>query len=172
MVRETGVQYQVESYQRLKKMVLDIALLNAQHYKIWIKGKVEQSRERSNAFPAPRCSRYWKGSLRLTLDWGRQLIYIYIYIPWRSGRFCKYTNVLNLPASTICIENFCFYLKFVFTTHRSHKQYVIQGQFLRGVFISLNSEFSFSQTRCHTKLFLMSFIFFGTRYHRTQKILN
>ena len=48
MVRETGVQSQDESYQRLK-MVLDVALLNIQHYKIRIKGKVEQSREWSSA---------------------------------------------------------------------------------------------------------------------------
>ena len=45
MVRETGVQSQFESYQKLKKMVLDAALLNTQHYKVRIKGKVEQSRE-------------------------------------------------------------------------------------------------------------------------------
>ena len=51
MVRETGVQSQVESYQRLKNWVLDDALLNTQHYKVWIKGKVEQSREWSCAFP-------------------------------------------------------------------------------------------------------------------------
>ena len=30
-----------------QKIVLDSTLLNTQHYKIWIKGKVEQSRERS-----------------------------------------------------------------------------------------------------------------------------
>ena len=29
-------------------MVLDISLLNTQHYKVRIDGKVEQSRERSN----------------------------------------------------------------------------------------------------------------------------
>ena len=45
MARETWVQSQVESYQRLKKMVLDASLLNTQHYKVRIKGKVEQSRE-------------------------------------------------------------------------------------------------------------------------------
>ena len=33
------------------KMVLDISLLNTQQYKICIKGKVEQSRERSSALP-------------------------------------------------------------------------------------------------------------------------
>ena len=35
------------------KMVLDATLLNTQHYKVRIKGKVEQSRERINALPYP-----------------------------------------------------------------------------------------------------------------------
>ena len=47
MVWETGVQSQVESYQRLKKMVLYATLLNTQQYKVRIKGKVDQSRKRS-----------------------------------------------------------------------------------------------------------------------------
>ena len=49
---KTRVQSQVESYQRLKKKkkkkkkkVLDAILLNAQHHKVRIKGKVEQSRD-------------------------------------------------------------------------------------------------------------------------------
>ena len=41
MVQETEVQSQVESYQRLKKMVLDATLLSTQHYKVRIKGEVE-----------------------------------------------------------------------------------------------------------------------------------
>ena len=41
---EDQLQSQVELYQTLKKMVLDAALLNTQHYKVKIKGKVEQSR--------------------------------------------------------------------------------------------------------------------------------
>ena len=32
-------------------MVLNTTLLNTQHYKVRIKNKVEQSRERSNALP-------------------------------------------------------------------------------------------------------------------------
>ena len=44
-------QSQVESYQRLKKMVFDATLLNTQHYKVRIKGKVEQFREYSSALP-------------------------------------------------------------------------------------------------------------------------
>ena len=34
-----------------QKMLIDAALLNTQHYKVRIKGKVEQSRERSSALP-------------------------------------------------------------------------------------------------------------------------
>ena len=51
MARETSVQSQVDSNQRLKKMVLDAALLNTQHYEVKIKGKVEESREKSSALP-------------------------------------------------------------------------------------------------------------------------
>ena len=36
---------------KTQKMVLDATLLNTQHYKVRIKGEVEQSRERSRAFP-------------------------------------------------------------------------------------------------------------------------
>ena len=35
-------------------MVLDASLLNTQYYKVQIKGKVEQSRERSSALPTPQ----------------------------------------------------------------------------------------------------------------------
>ena len=33
------------------KMLIDTSLLNTKQYKVWIKGKVEQSRERSSTFP-------------------------------------------------------------------------------------------------------------------------
>ena len=49
MVRETGIQSKVESYQRLKKWYL-MPLGLTQHYKVRIKGKVEQSREWCSAF--------------------------------------------------------------------------------------------------------------------------
>ena len=43
MAQGTGVQSQVESYQRLRKMGLDTSLLNTQHFKIKIKGKVKRN---------------------------------------------------------------------------------------------------------------------------------
>ena len=33
---------------KTQKMIVDAALLNTQHYKVWIEGKVEQTRERSS----------------------------------------------------------------------------------------------------------------------------
>ena len=68
---------------KTQKMVLDSSLLNTQHYKVRIKGKVEQSRERSSALPYTLVYYPLKRNLRGTLDYGRLLfayIYIYIYI--------------------------------------------------------------------------------------------
>ena len=36
---------------KTQKMVLEASLLNTQHYKVRIKGKLEQTRERSSALP-------------------------------------------------------------------------------------------------------------------------
>ena len=36
---------------KTQKIVRDISLLNTQHYKVRIKGKVDQSREKSSALP-------------------------------------------------------------------------------------------------------------------------
>ena len=56
---------------KTQKMVLDAALPNTQHYKVRIKSKVEQSKERSSALFYTLAL-----SLRVTLDNGRQLYFI------------------------------------------------------------------------------------------------
>ena len=61
---------------KTQKMVLDASLLSTQHYKVRIKGKVEQSRKGVAPSPTHWCSSYRKGSLRVTLDYGRQLYFI------------------------------------------------------------------------------------------------
>ena len=43
---------------KTQKMVRDAALLSIQHYKVMIKGKVEQSWEWSSSLPTPWCSSY------------------------------------------------------------------------------------------------------------------
>ena len=65
---------------KTQKMVLDASLFNTQHYKVQIKGKVEQSREGVAPSPTHWCSSYRKGSLRVTLDYGRQLYLLYFYV--------------------------------------------------------------------------------------------
>ena len=49
MILDTWVQSLGESYRRFKKKALDAALLTTQHYKVRIKGKVDQYRELSSA---------------------------------------------------------------------------------------------------------------------------
>ena len=61
-------------------MVLDASLLSTQHYKVRIKGKVEQSRKGVAPSPTHWCSSYRKGSLRVTLDYGRQLYLLFLLI--------------------------------------------------------------------------------------------
>ena len=52
---------------KTQKMELDTSWLITQYYKVHIKGKVKQSRERSSILPTPWCSCYWKGSLQVAL---------------------------------------------------------------------------------------------------------
>ena len=56
--------FQVESYQRLQKMVLNTSLLNMQHYKVRIKEKWSNPAKGVAPSFTFRCSSYWKGSLR------------------------------------------------------------------------------------------------------------
>ena len=80
MVRETGVQSQVESLPKtFFKMVLDTSLLNTQYYKVHIKGKVEQSRECSSTLPLHLgLVAVEKGAFRSPLTKGRQLYFYFI----------------------------------------------------------------------------------------------
>ena len=76
-------------------MLLDASLLNTQHYKVRVKGKVEQSRERSSDLPYTLV----KGRLGFTLDYGRPLylyIYIYIYIYIYSSMDRLVSSIITL----------------------------------------------------------------------------
>ena len=88
-----------------QKMVLDASLLNTQHYKVRIKGKVEPSREGVAPSPTSWCSSYRKGSLRVTLDYGRQLyfyLYIYIYIYICAFIFIHICTYMYMPIH-VCV---------------------------------------------------------------------
>ena len=82
-------------------MVLDTSLLNTQQYKLRIEGEVAPS-------PTPRCSSYWKGSLLVALDYGRQLYFTYYtnveepnlpyYLPIVGGRMVEFINFPGVSA--------------------------------------------------------------------------
>ena len=74
MDRKTGILSRVESYQ---KLVLDTSLLNTQHYKVL--SRVKWSNPGKGVVPSPthRCSSHRKGSLRVALDYSRQLTTIH-----------------------------------------------------------------------------------------------
>ena len=72
-----------------QKMLFDSSLLNTQHYKVSIKDKVEQSRERSGATRTSRCSSKWKGILRVALNNGRSTFLTYTMI-----MICNTSNCL------------------------------------------------------------------------------
>ena len=58
-------------------MLLDAILLNTQYYKVRIKGKVEQSRQRSSTLGVVAIE---KGAFRLPSTTVANFTYLYIYI--------------------------------------------------------------------------------------------
>ena len=47
-------------------------------------------------FPTPRCSSYWKGSLRVPLDYNRQL-YFYNFVFYKDDVCIKYKMKVDMP---------------------------------------------------------------------------
>ena len=104
LFRETSVQSRVESYQRLKKMALDAALLNTQHYKV----RVKWSNPGNGVAPfhTPWCSSYWKVILRVTLDWSRQLYFLYtlLWVTLHHSPSTRTFLTLIPPSKLICYQ--------------------------------------------------------------------
>ena len=84
---------------KTQKMVLGAALLNTQHYKVWIMGKVEQSREWSSALPLHL--RELSGHPRLKLP-------TLFYFMYQRYRFSK-ANV-SLQVSSVHYNKYTFIL--------------------------------------------------------------
>ena len=73
MAWETWVQSQVESYRRLKKWHLMPPCLTLRIIRYGSRVKWSNPGKGVVPSPTPWCSSYWKGSLRVTFDYGRQL---------------------------------------------------------------------------------------------------
>ena len=74
---------------KTQKMVPDASLLNAKHYKVWIKGKGSNSEKGIAPSPASLYSSYWKWSLRVAADYGRPtynwLFFSHLSWKWTHG---------------------------------------------------------------------------------------
>ena len=88
MVREARVQSQVKSYPRLKNkkwyLMLPCLILSIIRYGSRVKWS--NSGKGVAPSPRPRCSSDWKGSLRVTLDYGYQL---YFYFTFQLHAYAK-----------------------------------------------------------------------------------
>ena len=80
MVQETWVQSQVASYRRLLKWYLIPPCLTLSNIRYVSRGEWSKPAKGVAPSPTPRYSSYWKGSLLVALDNGRQLYFIYIFI--------------------------------------------------------------------------------------------
>ena len=72
MVRETGVQSQVESYQRLLKWHLIPSCLTLSNIRYVSRVKWSNPGKGVAPSPTPRCCSYWKENLLVALDYNRQ----------------------------------------------------------------------------------------------------
>ena len=106
-----------------QKMLLDTSLVNTRQYKVRIEGKVEQSKERSSAFPYRssywKSSSYWKRSLLVALDYGCQLYFTFTY-PKGLRNLVHYKFIFTFFSLAVSLEFlFCFIL-FFFCLFFSH----------------------------------------------------
>ena len=80
---------------KTQKMVLDASLLNTQHFKVRIKGKVEQSRERSRALPYTLVEQaIGKGTFGSPTTMVANLLSIKVPIRKKSGNLFNVANLL------------------------------------------------------------------------------
>ena len=113
MARETWVQSQVESYRRLKKWYLMPPCWTPRI--ISYGSKIKWSNPEKGLVPSltPWCSSYRKGSIQLSLDYGRQLYllcYSFIWVAFKSynewiNRQCLSvltTMILSYALNSLC----------------------------------------------------------------------
>ena len=102
VARETWVRSQIESYQRLKKWYLMPPCLTLSIIRYGSRVKWSNPGKGVAPSPTPWCSSYRKGSLRVTLDYGRLLYFTYIVVIqfWSKGNQHIRAVWLNLLAKT------------------------------------------------------------------------
>ena len=88
---------------KTQKMVLDASLLNTQHYKLWIKGKVGNPGKGVAPSPTSWCSSYWKGNLQVTIIYNSNTEPYHLKVqiwPVPLGRCEKKGMITPIPIGT------------------------------------------------------------------------
>ena len=99
MARETGIQSQVESYQRLKKWYFIPFGLTLSIIRYGTKVKESNPRKGVALSPTLQCISYWKGSFSVAFDYGHQL-YFTVELNILKENVQKETKISLAP--TIC----------------------------------------------------------------------
>ena len=102
MARETRVQSQVESYQRLKKWYLMPPCLTLSNIRYVSRVKWSNPGKGVAPFPTPQCSSYWNGSFWVALNYSRQLYLHWVLrlYSWSSG-VCRVCLCCHYSQSTL-----------------------------------------------------------------------
>ena len=92
---------------KTQKMVLDASLLNTQYNKVWIKGKVEQSRERSSALSLHLgIVAIEKGTFRSPSTKVANFIYLFVNLAMCLIQWDFNNHILQIPL-------LCFQITFI-----------------------------------------------------------
>ena len=92
------------SHTKDSKMILDFFFLSIQHYKVRIKGKVEQSREWSRTLPYTRVVAIEKGAFGSPSTMVANFTFTFTYIRWTSFFFYLSTNLRKTSFLFICLH--------------------------------------------------------------------
>ena len=108
MARETRVQSQIESYQRLKNWYLMPPCLTLSIIRYGSRIKWNNPGTGVAPSPTPWCSSYRKGSLQVALNYGHQLYFLLIYpTPPPQGQFIsgvKFIWIQFVLSKTGCLN--------------------------------------------------------------------
>ena len=120
MSRETRVQSQVGSYQRLKKWYLIPPCLTLSIIRYGSRVKWSNLGKGVAPIPTPQCGSYWKGSLRFTVDNG--------FLKSFEGFIGNYIKFIKIE---INVDSFLFYKKSLW-----RNSFFVQRSILSVLFVS------------------------------------
>ena len=166
MVRQTWVQSQVTSYQKLLKWYLILPCLTLSNTRYISRIKWNNQGKGEEPSPTPRCSSDWKGSLLVALDYGRQLYLLYFKKDGALGyTFARRLLFMNSNFTVSCtllsFSTILKIIKLVFTQILQYRTESLWRDSLYAVWFRVDSSFSWDIL---FNFFFHLHLFDGVRY--------